>query len=162
MKHLAHNIVILRENLGLTQDQLAVKIGSKRGAVAQWELGANYPREIKITKLSKLAGVTEHEFKNSPLRLKNATSDKKENEKEGIFRMNFKRQYPYTKASGELSMNSLILLSIDELVKLQSEQEDVEMVKAITQVIQYKQYAESLERENKTLRDFIEHLKKTK
>lgn len=78
----------------------------------------------------------------------------------GTYRMNFRRQYPYTKASGELSMNDLILLSIEQLFSLQNEQEDLQMVKAIQQVIAYKQYAEGLERENKLLKEMIELLKK--
>lgn len=63
---------------------------------------------------------------------------------------------------GTIELNDLILLSIEQLYSLQNEQEDLQMVKAIQQVIAYKQYAEGLERENKLLKEMIELLKQKK
>lgn len=69
---------------------------------------------------------------------------------------NFDKKTTYKLKGGNLSVNDLILMTIEQLYKLQAEQEDGAAIKAIAQVITYKQYAESLERENKLLKEIIE------
>ena len=56
-------------------------------------------------------------------------------------------------------MSKMIALSLAELLQLQTEVHDVEMTKAISQVIQLKQRIESLEKENKFLNQDNEFLK---
>ena len=48
-------IVALREALGLTQEQLAEKIGARRPTVSRWESGANKPTGANLKNLLELA-----------------------------------------------------------------------------------------------------------
>ncbi|MBQ8248611.1 MAG: helix-turn-helix transcriptional regulator [Clostridia bacterium] len=45
-----------RLSLGLTQEELAQKVGVQRTTVTMWENGEAYPRADKLVKLSKLFG----------------------------------------------------------------------------------------------------------
>ena len=47
-------IVKLREDLGLTQRQLAEKIGAHQPTVARWEVGRNTPRGAYLKALEAL------------------------------------------------------------------------------------------------------------
>ena len=49
-------IKILREKAGMTQAQLAEKMGTSQGAVALWETGARMPRADKLPKLAEILG----------------------------------------------------------------------------------------------------------
>lgn len=131
-------------------EDIAAKIGISRGYM------------YKLYLLSEIGDYYKKKLKEIGISVDSNEDTKVDSNGEGIFKVNFRRQYPYKKASGELSMNDLILLSIEQLFSLQSEQEDVTMVKAIQQVIAYKQYAEGLERENKLLKEMIDILKTKK
>lgn len=48
----------LREKAGLTQAQLAEKLGASQSAVALWETGARMPRSDKLPKLAEVLGCT--------------------------------------------------------------------------------------------------------
>lgn len=74
---------------------------------------------------------------------------------------NINRPSTYKGVDNSTPMNDLILMTIEDLILLQKQQEDVETVKAIQQIISYKQYTESLERENKLLKDMINLQQKT-
>lgn len=47
-----------RLSMGLTQEELAQKMGVQRTAVAMWETGKAYPRADVLIKLAKLFGCT--------------------------------------------------------------------------------------------------------
>jgi len=47
-------IVKLREDLGLTQQQLADRIGAHQPTVARWEVGRNRPRGANLKALKEL------------------------------------------------------------------------------------------------------------
>lgn len=46
----------LREKAGLTQEQLAEKIGTTQSAVALWETGRRAPMAAKLPKLAEVLG----------------------------------------------------------------------------------------------------------
>ena len=47
-------ILALRKALGLTQQELADRIGSQRPTVARWEIGQNEPRGANLKALKEL------------------------------------------------------------------------------------------------------------
>ncbi len=53
-----NTIKMLRDNLGITQDQLAQKLDVTQGAVAQWEAGLSKPEIVRLPKLAKALGIT--------------------------------------------------------------------------------------------------------
>ena len=55
---LADKIVRLRRRYGLSQEELANKIGVSRQAVFKWESGSNMPDMDKIKKIVKLFNVS--------------------------------------------------------------------------------------------------------
>src|SRR5215468_3371955 len=56
----------LRCEAGLTQEQLAEKVGVKRGAIARWELGAREPSWSNVVALIKALGVDANAFLQEP------------------------------------------------------------------------------------------------
>jgi DNA-binding transcriptional regulator YiaG len=48
-------ILKLRKDLGLTQQQLADRIGAARESVARWETGVHPPRGANLKALSEMA-----------------------------------------------------------------------------------------------------------
>lgn len=48
----------LRENIGLTQSQLANRLGVTRAAVNAWEMGISFPSTALLAELSRLFGVS--------------------------------------------------------------------------------------------------------
>ena len=48
----------LRRAAGITQMQLAERMGVTQGMVAAWEQGANFPRADKLPALAEALGVT--------------------------------------------------------------------------------------------------------
>lgn len=51
----------LREDAGLTQEQLAQKLGATSGNVSRWERGVAYPRAAQLKSLASFFGVsTDH------------------------------------------------------------------------------------------------------
>lgn len=55
---LADKIITLRKQFGLSQEQLAEKLGVSRQSVSKWELGVSIPDLDKIIKLSEIFGVS--------------------------------------------------------------------------------------------------------
>lgn len=55
---LAENLYALRHKSGLSQEQLAEKIGVSRQAISKWETGASAPDLEKLRALSECFGVT--------------------------------------------------------------------------------------------------------
>jgi len=54
MNFIPHNIKTLRLHFNLTQDDLAIKIDTKRHNIAQWEIGRAYPSVENLLKLCKI------------------------------------------------------------------------------------------------------------
>ena len=54
----AMNIKQLREQHGMTQDELAKKVGVKPPAVSKWERGLAYPNMGHVASLAEIFGVT--------------------------------------------------------------------------------------------------------
>lgn len=48
--------------IGITQDQLAEKLGVDRSTVAKWELGKSYPRTSLLPRISEVLGCTVDEL----------------------------------------------------------------------------------------------------
>ena len=53
-----NDIKNLRENKGLSQENVANKLNVKQQAVAKWEAGKSYPRTDKLPQLAKIFGCT--------------------------------------------------------------------------------------------------------
>ena len=53
----AQNIRRLRLDAGLTQEQLAARLGVARTTIAQWESGSSHPRYAMMTKHAQVFGV---------------------------------------------------------------------------------------------------------
>ena len=54
----SEKLIYLRKRKGMTQEQLAEKIGVSRQALSKWETGDTLPDTINILSLSRLFGVT--------------------------------------------------------------------------------------------------------
>lgn len=52
----------LRQERGLTQEQLAIAAGTTQGSLSQWETGAVQPRLPAAARLAKALGVTTDEI----------------------------------------------------------------------------------------------------
>lgn len=57
-----NEIQMRREKIGLTQDQLAEKLGVDRSTVAKWETGKSHPRIFLLPKISVILGCTVDEL----------------------------------------------------------------------------------------------------
>lgn len=55
---IADRIKTLREKNGLTQSQLAKRLGVSRSAVNSWEMSLSTPSSIYLVELSRIFGVT--------------------------------------------------------------------------------------------------------
>ncbi|MBQ8827424.1 MAG: helix-turn-helix transcriptional regulator [Oscillospiraceae bacterium] len=55
---IADRIKTLREKNGMTQTQLAKRLGVSRSAVNSWEMSLSTPSSIYLVELSKIFGVT--------------------------------------------------------------------------------------------------------
>lgn len=58
MKQLPDKILKLRKQNGLSQEELAERLGVSRQAVSRWEAGSTQPDAFNLLQLSKLFGVT--------------------------------------------------------------------------------------------------------
>lgn len=63
---LPENIKKLREQKGLSQTELAKRVGVTSGMVSFYESGRSYPRMDKIEKLAQVLGVTPQELLTKP------------------------------------------------------------------------------------------------
>lgn len=52
----------LRQERGLTQEQLAIAAGTTQGSLSQWETGVFHPRLPAAARLAKALGVTTDEI----------------------------------------------------------------------------------------------------
>ena len=59
---LSEQIYALRRKMGLSQEQLAEKLGVSRQAVSKWETGASVPELDKLLALSEFFGVSVEEL----------------------------------------------------------------------------------------------------
>lgn len=57
-----NEIQMRRIAIGITQDQLAEKLGVDRSTVTKWELGKSYPRASLLPKISEILGCTVDEL----------------------------------------------------------------------------------------------------
>lgn len=55
---LSEKILMLRKKMGISQEELAAKLGVSRQAVSRWEVGSAQPDASNVLQLSKLFGVT--------------------------------------------------------------------------------------------------------
>ncbi len=58
----AEKLQTFRKNVGLSQEELAERLGVSRQSVSKWELGQAYPETGKLIELSRLFGVTVDEL----------------------------------------------------------------------------------------------------
>jgi transcriptional regulator with XRE-family HTH domain len=73
----------LREGLGLTQEQLAVRAGVKRDAVARWERGIREPSWSSVLALAEALGVDCRAFLEPPAELPEPKRGRPPKAKEG-------------------------------------------------------------------------------
>ena len=59
---IANRLVKLRKEKGLSQEDLAAKIGISRQAVSKWETGASDPSTSNLLTLAKLFNTTAEEL----------------------------------------------------------------------------------------------------
>lgn len=147
------NIKSIRKAMGYSSVfKFATALGLPEKRVTAWEVGDGNPKVEDAILLSKFFEIdlellvkkrfSEEEAKSIALRLvHNKDSD------------NLNGIGTYKGVSKTTPMNDLILMSLERLLKLQDQEVDPQMLKAIAQVIQYKRYAEGLERENKLLKE---------
>src|SRR6266550_252483 len=50
----AQHLVTLRKKAGLTQEDVALRIGLSEKAIRNWEGGSNYPKELNLRKLIEM------------------------------------------------------------------------------------------------------------
>jgi len=60
------HILALRRHLGLTQHQLADKMGTRQQTISEWETGMYQPRGASSTLLSMVAEQAKFEYKATP------------------------------------------------------------------------------------------------
>lgn len=157
------NIKELRKAIGYSSVfKFATAVGLPEKRVDAWERGNGNPKvddAIMLAKFFKIDLELLREKELTENQVKTIAEKLKKNKQNSP---NLNGNDPYNLPGGKNQMNDLILMSIEALFKLQELQEDLQMVKAIQQVIAYKQYAEGLERENKLLKEMIDILKTKK
>ena len=62
------HIQALRRHLGLTQRELAEKLGTRQQTISEWETGMYEPRGASSTLLSIIAERAQFEYKATPLK----------------------------------------------------------------------------------------------
>ena len=60
--HFAENLKKARTRLGLTQEELAKKIGIAQNAISAYERGLRTPRVLKIPKIAEVLGLSVDEL----------------------------------------------------------------------------------------------------
>ena len=58
MERIGQNLMVARKNAGMTQMELADRMGISFQAVSNWERGVSCPDIAKLSELSELLGVT--------------------------------------------------------------------------------------------------------
>ena len=64
---LANNLRCMRKRLGLSQDELAQRVGLNRGNIASYEKGSAEPKLCNLLRLSHFLGVSIHDLTRSDL-----------------------------------------------------------------------------------------------
>ena len=64
---LASNLRCMRKRLGMSQDELAQKVGLNRGNIASYEKGSAEPKLCNLLRLSHFLGVSIHDLTRSDL-----------------------------------------------------------------------------------------------
>ncbi len=80
--YLGDNLYTLRRSAGISQDELAERLGVSRQAVSKWERGEAYPDTENLIAISRLFGVTLDELINSDIADGSALKDEPERESE--------------------------------------------------------------------------------
>ena len=62
----SHRIRALRRSLGLTQRELAERMGTRQQTVSEWEVGMYQPRGASVTLLSIIAERAKFKYEASP------------------------------------------------------------------------------------------------
>lgn len=83
---IAERIKTLREKAGLTQTQLAKRLGISRSAVNSWEMSLSTPSSIYLVELSRIFGVSTDYLLSLEDRVKIDISDLNEQEQEIIIK----------------------------------------------------------------------------
>lgn len=83
---IAERIKTLREKAGLTQTQLAKRLGISRSAVNSWEMSLSTPSSIYLVELSRIFGVSTDYLLSLDDRVKIDISDLNEQEQEIIIK----------------------------------------------------------------------------
>lgn len=83
---IAERIKTLREKAGLTQTQLAKRLGVSRSAVNSWEMSLSTPSSIYLVELSRIFGVSTDYLLSLDDRVKIDISDLNEQEQEIIIK----------------------------------------------------------------------------
>ena len=60
--NMADRIQYLRKSKGISQEELADKVGVSRQAVSKWEIGSSDPSTTNLIALANLFGVTAEEL----------------------------------------------------------------------------------------------------
>lgn len=83
---IADRIKTLREKAGLTQTQLAKRLGISRSAVNSWEMSLSTPSSIYLVELSRIFGVSTDYLLSLDDRVKIDITDLNEQEQEIIMK----------------------------------------------------------------------------
>lgn len=83
---IADRIKTLREKAGLTQTQLAKRLGISRSAVNSWEMSLSTPSSIYLVELSRIFGVSTDYLLSLDDRMKIDITDLNEQEQEIIMK----------------------------------------------------------------------------
>lgn len=73
------SIKVGRVKKGLTQEQLAAKIGVSKGCVGNWENEKHYPGILEIVKLKKILGLNVDEILEKMIEKESEVADEVEN-----------------------------------------------------------------------------------
>ncbi len=65
----SERIQTLRRHLGLTQRELAERLGTRQQTISEWETGAHKPRGTSVTLLTIIAEQTKFEYQTIPLKI---------------------------------------------------------------------------------------------
>ena len=74
--NLAEKILQLRKQQGLSQEELAEKVGVSRQAISKWETGESVPEIERVANLSKIFQVTTDYLLNTDVMLEKGTTHK--------------------------------------------------------------------------------------
>ncbi|MDR0398081.1 MAG: helix-turn-helix transcriptional regulator [Candidatus Nomurabacteria bacterium] len=106
---LGKNIGRLRTRLGLTQEQLAEKMGVTRSSIARWENDIDIPKMANLIELAKIFGVSVNELTNVNIDIKTGRTDESPKQREY-------HRFRKTFARGIAFATSIILLGLASMM----------------------------------------------